>query len=148
MQAKIKITIFRFLARREYSSARIEQKLLAKGFALGDVQAVIQALSADGTISDLRFTDSYIRYRQSQGYGPLRIRQELQVHGIHKEMIEDRLNITDNAWFTEVSRVWQKKFKGKKPSDLKDRQKQIRFLQYRGFTQEQIETVLKDNSFI
>ena len=78
---------------------------------------------------------------QNQGFGPLRIRQELQVQGLSKEMIEDHLNIADNAWFAEANRVWQKRFRGKTPSNLKERGRQFRFLQYRGFTQEQIEQI-------
>ncbi len=144
MQNKIKATVYRLLARREYCSAQLYQKLMTKGYAEADVQKVIQEMSTEGAISDQRFTESLIRYRQSQGYGPIRIRQELQNHGIAQEMIEDHLNITDNAWFLEVSRVWQKKFKGQHPASLKDRAKQIRFLQYRGFTQQQIETIFQE----
>lgn len=143
MQAKIKSYIYRLLARREYSVSQLQQKLLQKGYLDEDVQKVINEFIASGTISDRRYTESLIRYRQSQGYGPLRVRQELQSRGIPQEMIEDHLDITDNAWFLEISRVWRKKFKGQYPATLKDRGKQIRFLQYRGFTHAQIEAVLE-----
>ena len=63
------------------------------------------------------------------------------LRGIAKEMIEDHLDITDNAWLAEVQRVWQKRFSGQHPADLKARGQQMRFLQYRGFTEEQIATI-------
>ena len=51
----------------------------------------------------------------------MRIRAELLERGITEEFIaEHHLNITDNAWFTEVRNVWQKHFKGMLPSDFKD----------------------------
>ncbi len=137
--SKIKTYIYRLLAQREYSSIKVEQKLVCKGFHPTDIAPVLEELRQEGIVNDLRFVESYIRHRQGLGYGPLRIRQELQVQGLSKEMIEDQLDITDNVWFAEASRVWQKRFRGKAPSDLKERGKQVRFLQYRGFTQEQIE---------
>jgi len=138
---KIKTAVYRILAQRESSSAKIEQKLLTKGFPAADIERVLDELRQDGTVSDKRFAESYIRYRQNRGYGPLRIRQELQTQGLSKEIIEDQLDITDNAWFAEANRVWQKRFRGQAPADLKERGKQFRFLQYRGFTQEQIEHI-------
>lgn len=98
-------------------------------------------LVQEGWINELRFTDNYIHSRRIKGYGPLRIARELQTRGISAEMIAEQLQITDNAWFTEAQKVWQKHFKGQLPSDFKLRAKQIRFLQYRGFTREQIEGV-------
>jgi regulatory protein len=58
-------------------------------------------------------------------------------------MIEDHLNIADNAWLTAARKVWQKRFKGVVPDDMKKRAAQMRFLHYRGFTQEHIDSILK-----
>ena len=57
-------------------------------------------------------------------------------------MIAEQLEITDNAWFECARKSWQKRFKGQLAKDFKARAKQMRFLQYRGFTPEQIESVL------
>ncbi len=141
IEDKIKSQIYRYLAQREHSFGSLEQKLIKKGFSLAEIGPVLQDLSQAGIVSDQRFIESYIRSRQGLGYGPLRIRQELQIQGISKEMIEEQLKIADNVWFAEASRVWQKRFRGKRPADLKERGKQLRFLQYRGFTPEQIEHI-------
>lgn len=138
---KIKTIIYRLLAQREYSSVKIAQKLANQGFQATDLRQVIEELRQEGSINDQRFIESYIHHRQNQGLGPLRIRQELLAEGLSKEMIEDQLKIADNAWFAEAQRVWQKRFHGTLPSTLKERGKQFRFLQYRGFTQEQIESL-------
>lgn len=85
--------------------------------------------------------ESFIRWRRERGYGPERIRAELYARGIAPEMIAEHLQMADNAWLIEVRRVWQKHFKGNVPTEYKARAKQMRFLQYRGYTREQIASV-------
>lgn len=102
---------------------------------------MIADLVQAGLINEQRFTENYIYWRQGKGFGPLRISAELQARRIPPEMIAEQLQITDNAWFTQVRKVWQKHYKGQIASDFKIRAKQMRFLQNRGFTREQIESV-------
>ena len=134
------------LTRRDYSCYEISQKLRAKGYQADEIKSVITELTQSQLINEARFVENYIYWRRNKGYGPQRIRQELQARGIDMEMIAEHLKITDNAWFAEVRKVWQKHFRGKMPEDFQNRAKQMRFLQYRGFTREQIESVLKDMS--
>jgi regulatory protein len=98
-------------------------------------------MSRSGLISDQRFAECYTRSRCNKGYGPLRISMELQARGISPETIAEVLQITDNTWLAEVQKVWRKHFKGRLPADFVNRAKQMRFLQYRGFTRDQIESV-------
>lgn len=79
--------------------------------------------------------------RLRKGRGPVRIRMELLARGITEVLIAECLNIHDNAWHDVLHDLWQKHFKGKAPVDAKDKLKQIRYFQYRGFTQEQIQAV-------
>lgn len=44
-------------------------------------------------------------------------------------------------WFENSQLAWEKKF-GVRASDYKERAKQVRFLQHRGFTGEQISVLL------
>ncbi len=108
---------------------------------MAEIAAVLAVLQQEGVVNDLRFVESYVRYRQARGYGPQRIRQELLTQGIAKEMIEEWLDIADNAWFAEAKKAWQKRFRGKPALDSNSRAKQLRFLQYRGFTPEQIKNI-------
>jgi len=100
-------------------------------------------LAQDGSINDQRVAENHIYWRSRKGYGPLRISMELRMRGIADSLIAELNKITDNAWFAAVATAWQKRFKGQLPKTMKDRAKQIRFLQHRGFTQEQIESVLE-----
>lgn len=129
------------LARREHSECELNRKLRTKGFDENDIQSALKVLTEKGLQSDARFTECYIRTRRNKGYGPLRIIAELNSRGISEEMIEHHLNIADNAWLNEIRAVWQKRFKGKMPKDFKARAQQMRFLQYRGFTPEQINDI-------
>ena len=131
-----------WLARRDYSQHEIAQKLKAKAYSAQAISTIITKLAQAGLINEQRFTENYIHWRRAKGFGPLRISAELQARGILPEKIAEQLQITDNAWLTEVRKVWQKHFKGKLPDNFKHQAKQIRFLQYRGFTREQIESVL------
>lgn len=141
--AHIRRAILNWLARRDHSQHEITQKLKAKAYPPEIIHALVSEFAQQGLINEQRFTESYTRWRQSRGYGPLRISAELQARGISPEMIAEHIEITDNAWLCEVRKVWQKHFKGKLPSDFTLRAKQMRFLQYRGFTREQIESILK-----
>ncbi len=117
----------------------------AKTQAGEEIDRVLAALVQAGIINEQRFTENYIYWRRNKGYGPKRIAIELQARGIPAEMIAEQLEITDNAWFAEARKLWQKRFKGIQPSDFKSRAKQIRFLLYRGFTEAHITAVILNN---
>jgi regulatory protein len=135
-------TILTWLSRRDYSCHELTQKLKAKGYTPAEYTPIITELLASKLINESRFTENYIHWRRTKGYGPLRISLELQKRGIPQEMIAQHLQITDNAWLAEAHKVWQKRFKGHAGNDFNARAKQMRFLQYRGFTQEHIENVI------
>jgi regulatory protein len=139
----IRQTALNLLAIREHSSHELSRKLKIKKFAEAEIKELLLQLEKEGLLSNLRFLESFINQRQRKGYGPLRIQAELNERGIPEDLIEQVLNINDNAWLIEVRLVWQKRFKKKAPQDFKERAQQMRFLQYRGFTQEQIDSVYK-----
>lgn len=132
----------RWLARRDYSKKEIAQKLKAKHYASEHIEPVLTQLIAMGYLNDLRFAEHYLHWRKERGYGPLRISTELRIRGISEEMIAEVIKIPDNAWLVQIHKIWQKHFKNSLPSNFKDHVKQIRFLQNRGFTKEQIDCVL------
>jgi regulatory protein len=126
------------LARREHSVTELKTKLLKAEFDRNDIYAVIEKLAASGLQSDQRFTENYLRYRSQRGFGSQRIRQELKERGVADEIINTTLHDADIDWFSLAIIVRCKRFGEQNPDDFKDRAKQQRFLQYRGFTHEQI----------
>lgn len=121
------------LARREHSQEELRRKLLSKGFAREDIDSVLSQLSEAGWQNNRRFTEAYVRMRIARGYGPLRIQTELRERGIAADLIADCLQIYVQDWQHILRDVWQKKFNGQVPCDIKNRAKQLRFLQHRGF---------------
>lgn len=133
------------LARRDHSATELLSKLKTKGFATSDIELVITALRQEHLLNEDRYTENYIHARRQKGYGPERIMRELHSRGLPDEMIAKHLDIKDNAWFIEANKVWRKHFKGQSPRDFKDQARQMRFLQYRGYTLDQINHLFKDN---
>jgi regulatory protein len=83
--------------------------------------------------------------RRDRGYGPLRIRRELQEKGVAPEAIGRFLDSGDRVWVENGRRVRTKKFGGRIPKSFTERARQARFLQYRGFTPDQIQQVLNSH---
>jgi len=135
-----------YLARREHSYHELFRKLKQKKFAENDIQTVLDQLAQEKLLSNQRFIENYIHYRREKGYGPLRIQVELNARGLSQDFIEEHLKISDNSWLDAAHRLWQKRFKGIVPHDFNCRARQMRFLHYRGFTVEQIEKTLTDDS--
>ena len=134
----------RLLARREHGAEELRSKLLQKGHDAREVETVIVECQRLGLQCDMRFTESFCRSRVRQGYGPLRIRQELQGKQIEIELIEKTLCNTEHDWPSSAKAVWLKKFKGQKPCDFAKMQKQKQFLYYRGFSPDIIEFVISE----
>jgi len=134
-----------YLSRREHASLELRNKLARKGFEQNVIDCVLIQLRADKLLSDERFVESYVRSRTNKGYGPLRIQQELQKRGISGEMLTDVLEVNDAAWIKRARLVRQKRFGCSLPQSKGDFGKQVRFLQYRGFTHSQIQAALSSD---
>lgn len=129
------------LTRRDHTRQELTHKLAAKGHTPEPIEAILTELAQGGYLNESRFVENYIYFRRRRGIGPKRIAEELAKRGVRDEMIAEHVQIADNAWFVEARNVWLKHFKGEKPADFKAKAKQMRFLHYRGFTQEHIDTL-------
>jgi regulatory protein len=130
------------LARREHSRAEVVAKLTRKGCTAKIAAEVAAALAAEDYLSDERLAEVVARSRRRRGYGPMRIRKELEQKGLADEAIERWSDPRSKDWLAEIERVRHRKFGGRRPGDFAERAKQVRFLQQRGFTFEQIRQAL------
>ena len=130
------------LSRREHSEYELTTKLLNKAEPPDLVTRVVAWLKQEDLLSDRRFTDSLVRSRSQRGYGPIKIRHELEAKGISAELIEEYLDSSAASWEAVLLQVWSKKYGGVVPTNYKDWARQARFLQSRGFTSEQINRVV------
>jgi regulatory protein len=125
------------LARREHSVAELRHKLLARGYVQPAVDEQLHLLEQENLLSDQRFAESYVNFRSKKGFGPVRIRHELKEKGVNVALIEEYLDNND-YWRNIAKEVREKRFGATLPKDYKDIAKQMRFLQYRGFSNEQL----------
>jgi len=133
----------RLQARREHSAKELSQILVAKGHELALVESVLQQLQAKNLQSDQRFAEAYSRSRQQRGFGPLRIKQELQFKGVDAELINEVLNNCELPWEKVIEKVRAKRFGAELPNDNLSIAKQMRFLNYRGFPPELVHWLMK-----
>lgn len=131
-----------FLARREHSRRQLQRKLAERDYADHDITPVLDGLEAENLISDHRFTESFVHSRRQRGYGPLRIQMELHEHGVADAIVSEYLDFQDPLWREQVKAVRQKKYGEELPKEYQARAKQMKFLQYRGFTADQIRYAL------
>ena len=75
--------------------------------------------------------------RDSRGYGIQKIRARLAEKGVKSSFVEKHLFADDDIWKALAWKERQKRF-GAFPIEQSDKAKQMRFLQQRGFTGQQI----------
>jgi regulatory protein len=142
-----------YLARREYSRAELRSKLLKYVQAdadaefdsgqsqLGELDTLLDDLTARGWLSDERAVTQLVHAKRSR-FGTQRITHELRQKGIAEELISAALPELKNSELEAARSVWQRKF-GTAPQDAKEKAKQMRFLQSRGFSMDVIFKVMK-----
>ena len=134
----------RLLSRREHGAHELCQKLVQKGHLECDIAVALEECQRLGLQSDSRFVENVCRTRIRQGYGPVRIRQELKQLQIDSELIEQVLHQAPDQWLSYALKAWQKKYKEQGECSYTDIQKQKQFLLYRGFSNETIHRLFKE----
>jgi regulatory protein len=133
------------LARRDHSTADLTRKLEDRGFTAEAIAAAISWLSQTHTVDDSRYGQNFAVYRARRGQGPARIRHELRRSGLKDDQIEQAVKTGDEVpdFVARAREARQRKFGPEIPKDWKERAKQARFLQYRGFSTDHIRAVLE-----
>ena len=131
----------RLLARREHSRAELHAKLLPYVQEGEDLGAVLDDLEKRGWLSDQRAATQWVHAKRSR-FGIQRITHELRQRGIGEELISAALPALKDTELETARKVWQYKF-GILPTNQKEKAKQARFLQSRGFSMEVVLKVLR-----
>ena len=130
------------LINRRRFSARAAALLRANVLRLVFLEAVLAQLVDEGYLSDARFAEVFVRSRHDRGVGPLKIRAELRERGVVESLVEDAFRELAADWFDAARQQRDKRFGASPPQDFKERARQIRFLQRRGFSGEQVRAAL------
>ncbi len=143
-----------YLARREYSRAELRAKLLPRiqrneefddaafgsepvsGESEQDLDALLDDLAKRGWLSDERAAAQLVHAKRGR-YGTQRITHELRQRGIDEALIAQTLPELKDSELATAREVWRKKF-GAPPQDAKEKARQMRFLQSRGFSMDVI----------
>ncbi|WP_408065664.1 regulatory protein RecX [Bathymodiolus septemdierum thioautotrophic gill symbiont] len=119
------------LAKREHSCMELHTKLI-QWYKEDEVTEAIAKLTQENYQSDERFASEFIQMRFNQGKGPIKIAIDLRQRGIHD------FDLSEYDFFALAKSIRVRKYGEEPPSERKEKAKQQRFLQSRGFDFEQI----------
>jgi regulatory protein len=139
------------LSRRDYSASELSKKMKGRGYLEDAIVPVVDELLATNTINDRRYGTNVVAYRARRGQGPVRIRHELRKAGVAPEDVEAAVAGEEEGqpdgsapdFVKRAKEVRTRKFGPEIPKDRKERAKQARFLQYRGFSNDHIRAALE-----
>ena len=128
------------ISRREHSEKEIREKLYKKFNDHKVSELVITSLIDKGLVNDHRFAEMYIIARKRKGFGPKKIAYELLAKGVSDDISSQALN-EEGGWRIAALNAFNKKYKNGIADNFNEMNKQKIFLQNRGFTFEEIDSV-------
>jgi regulatory protein len=150
-EISLRTRALQYLARREYSRAELAAKLRPyaqveddfEQLQPVDLEQLLDGLVESGYLSDERAATQLLHARRPR-FGTQRITHEMHQKGLSEELIADALPALKDSELETARDVWQRKF-GTFPQDAKEKAKQMRFLQSRGFGFDVIFKVLQSS---
>ena len=130
------------LAGRDFGRSELAERLTRKGYPKAHVELVLAELVADKSLSEERFVGQFVSQHASRGQGPMRIRMQLRERGVEATAIDEALDTAAADWIESARDARRRRFGAEPPADWRERAKQARFLQYRGFSSDQIRAAL------
>jgi regulatory protein len=131
------------LVRREHSQRELKQKLKFRGKETEEIDVALEALSRQDFQNDERFGFALARSRQSAGYGPQRIRAEMQQHSLASELIDQAICALDCDWLEMAQGLVARRYLRKIQQDPGQSRKAVDFLLRRGFDQKTAYSAVK-----
>ena len=128
------------LDRRDYSRAELLKKLVEKGENETEAAAAVERLAELGFVDDARYAPIIVRHYAAKGYGPQRVRQELQRRGIPKDLWDEAMEQMPRQDDT-VDRLLRSKLKSE-PPDRAELKKAQDFLLRKGYGWDEIKAAL------
>jgi len=140
-EPSLKSRAMRFLARREHTREELRRKLAARAQEGEDVDGLLDDLTQRGWLSDARFAEQAARAK-ARRFGPIKLAHYLKSRGVGEEAIAAGLRGAGIEGVASVERVWRSRFRGA-PADEREKLRQVRFLQGRGFAVDEIFRFMK-----
>ena len=128
----------RLLTARDYTEARLREKLRGREFDEADSEAALLRMVSEGWVNDRRFAERFAESALATGryYGP-RLRQEMRRRGLPPELVSEVLGriLGERDECQDVRVVFERRFNGFSFTSASDKEKRraLGFLQRRGF---------------
>jgi regulatory protein len=129
------------LARRDFCSGELQQKLEAGGYASEAAAAAVAELVDSKIVDDARYAANFVTYHAERGQGPVRIAADLRAMDLPPDLIQAALEAGPD-WRQRAREVRIRRFGPAEPESWAEKAKQGRFLQYRGFSSDHIRAAL------
>lgn len=129
------------LDRRDYSRKELTDKLIEKGVNEAEAEEAVERLAELGFVDDARYAPIIVRHYAAKGYGPQRVRQELQRRGIPRELWDGAMGempVQDDT----VDRLLRSRLKGENP-DRNTLKKASDYLLRKGYSWDDIHSAVE-----
>ncbi|MES2322392.1 MAG: recombination regulator RecX [Pseudomonadota bacterium] len=140
-QPSLKARALRYLSMREHSRLELGRKLARHAQEGDDVDALLDFLEKNNWLSQERFSESLV-HRRAARFGNSRIVAELASHGVGGEALQALKAGLNDSECARAVEVWQRKY-GTVATDPAERNKQMRFLMQRGFSQKAVRMAMQ-----
>lgn len=144
----------RILSQRDHSREELKRKLHLSGqcsvclqqqkhVPIPDelLEKVLDWCQENGWLDDQRFAARFIHSRVRKGYGPQRVRMELQLKGLNRDEINQALLESEIDWSQRAAQLARQKFGESLPHTWTGKGKVQRFLMSKGFLMEDIRVI-------
>lgn len=122
------------LAKRDYSSGELTRTLVKMTENSECVDSALQRLIVSGYLDDERLVIHLVDKHIRKKHGPTRIKQEIRQKGFPQELVEQTLEKAGVDWYAMARELKVSKFGEDRAADAKEKNKQVRYLQYKGFS--------------
>lgn len=145
---KLRVTALAWLGRQEYSIDKFSRKLEQYGATAEQVSLIVEEFCNANWLSETRYCQGFVRARIRKGQGRIRIINDARGHGLDKDILLAALTQAEDEdgvdWFELALETYRRRYGQTTIADMKEKAKRLRFMQYRGFTMEQIQYAIDE----
>lgn len=144
---KLRATALAWLGRQEYYEAKFRQKLKDKEATDEQIELIVEEFTEQNWLSEQRYCNAFVRSRINKGQGKNRIKADAQNKRLDRACLTLALEENDTDWFELALETYNRRYWDKPLADSngnndkayeKEKAKRMRFMQYRGFTMDQM----------
>ncbi len=123
----------RFLRLRDHSSAELARKLRQKGIDAALIAPLLEELTQKGYLNEARVAQALLERLQARGYGPMRIKAEMQKRGTPRELLDRLLQSAPPPDAAKIEALLASKRRGSL-REPKERARLLAMLAIKGFS--------------